>query len=411
MLHIQGQPAPFSISRRLSRVRVLVGALSVGVVLCSVAHGTPAFADKSSPQTQAEAIAEGVTDMSPAGQLPITSWLEAEADSEGGFIGAPAIFYTPETSVLFGLGGMYYLPTVGARGRVSQITAAAAYTLKDQVLVDIKPNFFFDRGRYHLFGEYRYSYFPDTFFGVGNKTQPGDAEDMVLSSFRARTYVERRLGEVFYVGFLHEVERHDVLEVTAGGALDAEQIPGQDGAFVSGLGAMLTYDSRDQTLTPTSGSFVYGSAALFVPELGSEHRFGRFVIDARKFLAFAHGHVFAMQAVLKFCHGEPPFQVLPDLGGGKTSRGYFGGRFRDRHQLFAQVEYRAHIWWRIGGAAFLSAGQVARTLREFDFGEWHPSGGVGLRFLIDQDAGANLRFDVGVGTDSFGVYFDAGEAF
>jgi hypothetical protein len=361
-----------------------------------------------------EGMASMTGDANSAGRV-IASWIlhEAGDDSErsGGLIGAPAVFYTPETSALFGFGGMYYLPTVGARGRVTQLTAAAAYTLKGQILFDFKPNVFWGYGRYHMYGEYRYSYFPDSFYGVGNSTQRADEERMVLSVLRGRSYLERRVAPSLYLGMSYEIEQYNVLEVTPGGILDTQPIQGREAATVSALGVMATYDSRDQTLTPTSGVFLYGSMALSTPELGGTERFGRFVVDARQFVSLWRGHVLAWQVVLKFIHGQPPFEAMSDMGGGRLGRGYFGGRFRDRHLLFGQVEYRAHVWWRVGVAAFGGAGQVAHALADMEAGQWRVFGGGGLRFLIDEDAGASLRFDVGFGADSLGVYFDAGEAF
>jgi hypothetical protein len=435
-VHIQGQRPTPPPARPRARAAALLAALLAALTTALLAlTALNAYADLPEDRGKRRRpfhqwLSHQLTELAGAGMANMTdpgrgdgaaqasaSWLgraldDPDASDGGGFIGAPAVFYTPETSLLFGVGGMYYLPTAGAPGRVTQLTAAFAYTLKEQALLEFRPNIFWDHGRYHMFGDYRYSYFPDSFFGVGNRTRTADEERMVLSILRARSFIERRVGDVpLFLGLLYEAEYYQVLERQPGGILDTQPVRGREAATVSALGLTITYDSRDQTLTPTSGVFLYGSAALSTPELGASERFARYILDARHFIGLWEGHVLAWQAVLTLCQGDLPFQAMPNLGGGRLGRGYFGGRFRDKHMMLGQVEYRAHLWWRIGAAAFGGAGQVADTLAAFDATQWRPFGGAGLRFLVDPDAGATLRFDVGFGADSIGIYFDAGEAF
>ena len=109
--------------------------------------------------------------------------------------------------------------------------------------------------------------------------------------------------------------------------------------------------------------------------------------------------------------GIRPFDLLPQLGGEYLVRGYYGGRFRDRSLVALQVEYRAHIWRRLGAIGFLSAGRVASTLSDLNLSGLKPAAGFGLRFLLAPDEGLNLRADFGLGKGSSGFYLGMGEVF
>ena len=92
-------------------------------------------------------------------------------------------------------------------------------------------------------------------------------------------------------------------------------------------------------------------------------------------------------------------------------RGYFDGRYTDRHLIASQVEWRqklSHLW---GVVAFVGVGNVAPSLGEFDFGTLRTSYGMGLRFLVDEEENLNLRLDLGVGNEKITYYFKIAESF
>ena len=92
-------------------------------------------------------------------------------------------------------------------------------------------------------------------------------------------------------------------------------------------------------------------------------------------------------------------------------RGYYDGRYRDRHLLAFQAEYRLPVWGKFGLVGFAGLGRVAPTLGGLDFSGLKYSAGFGLRFKIAPREGANLRIDWAFGQGTSGVYFTAGEAF
>jgi hypothetical protein len=103
--------------------------------------------------------------------------------------------------------------------------------------------------------------------------------------------------------------------------------------------------------------------------------------------------------------------MLATFGGQNLLRGYYDGRYRDKHAATLQAEYRRRLTGRWGIVAFAGAGGVAPNLNSFQLRNTRPSGGLGVRYLISKSEGINLRLDFGFGKGSSGVYFTGGEAF
>jgi outer membrane translocation and assembly module TamA len=119
-----------------------------------------------------------------------------------------------------------------------------------------------------------------------------------------------------------------------------------------------------------------------------------------------------MQLRGEFTRGTPPFRLMPWIGAKEYLRGYYGGRFRDRQLITAQVAYRHHFFWRFGGVAFMGAGVLAPTVDAFRFRHLKPAGGLGLRITLDKKNHANITADYAVGlAGNSGFYLGFGEQF
>jgi outer membrane protein assembly factor BamA len=190
-------------------------------------------------------------------------------------------------------------------------------------------------------------------------------------------------------------------------------VPGAENGSIIGLGVVLTRDTRNNIVFPRRGGLHRLSATLYDELLGSDFDFGLYELDLRGYFPVFSSHVVALRAVGRASSGSPPFDLQPQLGGDVLLRGYFQGRFRDRHLMAFQGEYRAPLVWRIGVASFVAAGQVAGALGDFGFDRFKLSAGGGLRFQLSEQEGLNIRADYGWGFDvgSGGFYLSLGEAF
>ncbi|HEV8365551.1 MAG TPA: hypothetical protein VGQ52_18675 [Gemmatimonadaceae bacterium] len=107
-----------------------------------------------------------------------------------------------------------------------------------------------------------------------------------------------------------------------------------------------------------------------------------------------------------------PFYLMPTLGGldlplgpgdqtiGSdgtlaTLRGFTNYRFRDRHLLLLQAEYRIPVWGPIDLSIFGDAGKVASSRDDLDLDGLRRDMGAGLSIMRGPDTA--VRFDVGFG--------------
>jgi hypothetical protein len=77
---------------------------------------------------------------------------------------------------------------------------------------------------------------------------------------------------------------------------------------------------------------------------------------------------------------DVPFFMMPSLGGGSNLRGYSSWRFRDRHSVLMQAEWRVMVNRFFDTAVFYDAGQVAARKSDFDLDRFKTDYGFGVRF-------------------------------
>jgi Omp85 superfamily domain len=77
---------------------------------------------------------------------------------------------------------------------------------------------------------------------------------------------------------------------------------------------------------------------------------------------------------------EVPFFLLPSLGGGSNLRGFSSWRFRDRHSLLLQAEWRIMVNRFFDTAVFYDAGKVAARTADLDLDHLKSDYGFGVRF-------------------------------
>lgn len=338
---------------------------------------------------------------------------EKKGDKTSGIVAVPVIFYTPETKLALGAGGIYYFQLTADRtvSRPSSVSFIGVYTQLKQATAEINPDFYLKNG-YHIQAYLRYYKFPDYFYGIGNTTSADLKEPFTSNYWWLSIEALKRVSGPVYAGLQYSFDSTRLVEVEEGGRLDSAEIVGSGGGTVSGIGPFMTYDSRDSIFFPTKGCYHQFSATAFGRALGSDFRFSRFFLELRRYHGFSPSRILAFQAQFLFETGDPPFWRLGLLGGEKIMRGYYSGRYRDKNLMAFQVEYRwVPVFWRIGFAAFAGLGDVADKPGNFRLSGLKYSYGLGLRFVLDRRQRLHLRLDYGFGKGTSGVYFTAVEAF
>ncbi|MGD9976710.1 MAG: BamA/TamA family outer membrane protein [Bacteroidales bacterium] len=324
------------------------------------------------------------------------------------FIAIPVAFYSDETNLGFGTSAGYYF---GARnGKVSNIQGNAVYTLKNQYGFSILPKIYTNNQTQYYSGYVKANYYPDKYYGIGRNTNDSVREDYTSKDFSLLVQWQRMVFGKFMVGFQSQVNYYKVLDIEQNGLL-ANEITDVNKKVTIGMGLLFTRDTRSSTFYPSTGNFTKISYMAYSKIMGSELNFTRLTADFRNFFTLGRVPVLAFQLYGDFTWGEPPFQLMPMLGGGDILRGFYRGRYRDDMMLCAQVEYRFPIHKRLKGTAFVSAGDVSKDFKDFSLTGPKYSYGVGLRVKVNP-VNVHIRLDVAfTGQNDPAVYFTANEAF
>ena len=335
----------------------------------------------------------------------------------------PVFFYSPETSVGFGAGTLFQFRMPGTKedSRPSSVSLGAVYTLENQTVAQLTPDLRFGDDSYVLKLDLLGAKFPNRFYGMGNDPNADHFDKYTdcyvrgEADFRVRPFSRDSVLGSLYVGAHYASAWSDISNVRAGSAerpslFDSIDDRGERPLFASGIGPSLAWDSRDGMNWPTRGAFVETKATAFEPWLGSDVRYRRLVVDARRYQRLWLDHVLAVRAVAQFVWGEVPFQRLPQLGGSSMFRGWFTGQLRGPGLMAVEAEYRMPLGPRWAVVAFGSVGKVGDKLRALSPKDLHVAGGGGVRFSVDKRDRMNIRLDLAYG-DSFNPYLQFREAF
>ena len=338
---------------------------------------------------------------------------EETAPARGGFVIAPVIYYTPETSLAWGLVGIHHFRL----GRSARPTRLSHYrfnlirTQNKQSVAQLDYEVYLAGDRILLDGMAKYSYYPDRFYGIGNRTREADREDFTSSNWRLQLNLQRRFGEKLFAGLHLETYDVSMRARESDGRLAGGAVPGGDGGTVSGLGVFAKWDSRDNTFSPANGIYCSFFLNRFLRVLGGDFAFGQAILDARGYIGLGHGQVAAVQGLWRSVWGAAPFLMLPKFGGLNLLRGYYDGRYCDRNMLALQAEYRRPLWGRFAACLFAGIAQVQEKISLLELAGFHAAGGAGLRYKFNRRENLNVRLDVGFAGDSPAFYLTFAEAF
>jgi len=326
----------------------------------------------------------------------------------------PVIYYTPETRLAFGAGGIYTFRPKGssAADLPSYFQALAVYTQNKQFTLSLEPRLYLNGRSFLLTGLFELTKFPNKFWGIGSDTLASAEENFTTAKQALQVTFQKRIvpRANIYIGLSYNFEHTKSLKFDPDGQLASGDIIGWKGGVLSGLGVIFSLDSRDNIYSPSRGNYFQVSSLFFNRLLASEYDFFKFKADLRHYLPLGKSQVLALQCVFQVVPGTTPFTSLSLLGGDSLMRGYYTGRYRDKILLAGQAEYRLPLWWRFSLAGFAGLGGVADRIGCLSAAKFKYSYGFGFRFRLDRE-GTRLRLDFGFGKGTWGLYFTAGEAF
>jgi hypothetical protein len=106
---------------------------------------------------------------------------------------------------------------------------------------------------------------------------------------------------------------------------------------------------------------------------------------------------------------QVPYFMLPSLGSGSTLRAFSSWRFRDRHSLLLQAEWRVMVNRMLDLALFYDTGKVVREASDLSLDGLRNDFGVGVRFHGPRTT--PLRIEFAHGDEGFNIVFSSSSAF
>lgn len=348
------------------------------------------------------------------GGLPIPAGGQIDSTQKAEWRFFPIAFANPQSGFGLGAGGLttfYWGQDTSLRPSLLQSTAS--YTTKNQLLTYLGWDIFTGPQPYYFTGEAGYYHYSYRFHGLGNFTEYADYEIFQYRLIRFWSSYLRRLGDrPQYLGLRWNFDHWYRLQLAEGGKLAQRELPGTQGATTSSLGLLYQWDTREPVYFPTEGHFLRLALLHQGPYTGASYQNSRVALQFNYFQELPWGAILAGQ--WQSLHIGGPRVAYFDLGligGRRTLRGYYYGRFRGRHLQSYRVAYRQPLFNRWAAVLFGGAGRATETWKDLWPARFHTAGGLGIRYRPIPSSSLHIRFDLAWGDGPMQLYFGVGEAF
>lgn len=310
--------------------------------------------------------------------------------------------YSKETDLLFGLTQFRAFTWAGEnpldkKTQPSSISALGFYTLNRQYKLVLASNIMFPENKFLWKSDIAYVYYPLRYFGVGNTTSIRRERTLNTGSFQFSTSFLYNLWKKWYVGPLYDYYNYDKVAFAGDDVWRSINLLTDyfNSGVQSGLGMKILLEGRDNRLNAKKGWFIEGRYQWYDQALGSEYNYTYLRADARYYVTPKWNTTIATRIKTEAKNGRVPIQSLAFLGGSRSLRGIYYGRYRDNVSVSLETELRFPIYWIFGATVFGGIGQVGPEYETIRLDAFHPSYGAGLRLKVDSENDINLRFDIG----------------
>lgn len=324
------------------------------------------------------------------------------------FIGGP--YYSSDMKLGLGLvgAGMYRMNGCSKEMQPSNVSLFGSVSTVGFYMLGIRGNNLFPKDRYRLNYSMSFYSFPSYFWGIGFYQGNNNVNKTKIKRFQSKLKAEFlfRLGKEFYLGpvLVWDYARAQDVNKDYMYLFDGMSLVQRN----YGVGASVQYDTRDFISNASRGIYAYLSQTFRPSWLGNDQAFSTTEFQLRGYKSVWKGGILAGELKGMFNFGNPSWAMMAELGGSNSMRGYYEGRYRDKHSVSVQVELRQHVWRRNGITVWAGAGNVFHDSRTFK--KILPNFGIGYRWEFKKRV--NVRLDLGFGkSGQNGFIFNINEAF
>ncbi len=334
----------------------------------------------------------------------------------------PAFGYSLSTG--FGVdltGNVAFYTSNTHKENLSELDAEMIFDTKGQVIFTSRSEIWANNNNYKFVSDLRLERYPEDTYGIGTTTT--QATDNPIDFTYLRTYLTlyKKIIPDFYGGVGYNLDYHYNISENGnanGTVSDFQKYGFSPTSSSSGVTLNLLYDSRRNKINPLGGALALISYRDNYTFLGSNSRWQRFSVDARKYLRLSSrsNNVLAFWSIAQFSAGNSPYLDLPANGEdmyNNSGRGYTQDRFRGKNFIYLESEYRFGILNNglLGGVVFANAESVSE-FQSNRFQKIAPACGTGLRIKVNKHSNTNVCLDYAVGIyGSHGLFVNLGEMF
>lgn len=323
-------------------------------------------------------------------------------------IGGP--YYSQDTKLGIGIvaAGIFRRDTTNLTIPPSQVSLYGDVSITGYFKVGIEGSNYFKGNKIWLYYDASFESMPSHYWGIGYKMNRNDANDVEykrLSTSLHAASLFQVFNPHFYVGPVINLE-YNVGRDIPNPALWNNQ---KNSIFTNAIGVGVSYDSRDNTFNAYKG--VYARLdQLFAPKFfGNKYAFTITEATLCNYFEVWKGGVIATQLHTRLTYGDTPWSMMSELGGSKSMRGYWEGRYNDKCAADATVELRQRLFSRIGMVVWGGVGCISPTIPKIFKSHALWNAGIGLRWEFKHRV--NVRVDYGFGENQNGLVFSINEAF
>jgi outer membrane protein assembly factor BamA len=175
----------------------------------------------------------------------------------------------------------------------------------------------------------------------------------------------------------------------------------------AGLGLVGVYDSRNNTLWPTDGTWFEITATDYGDYFGGDFDYQKYILKFAQYFPVINTVTLAYRLDGSFIDGDAPFYDLSSL----KLRGFAGGRYVDNQAVSAQVEGRWNFYKKWTVLLFGGAGRIADEVSDLGSSSTQWAGGAGIRYMIAEGQKLNIGIDVAYGDGETAIYVQIGDWF
>lgn len=324
------------------------------------------------------------------------------------FIGGP--HYSSDTELGLGVvgAGVYTTDETDPYLQPSNISIYGDICTVGFWLIGVRGTHIFPHDKYRIdYSTYFYS-FPGTLWGIGYESCDQDSNAVYFKRFqmKAKVSFQWRIAQNIYLGPLA------VFDFVRGkNPSKPELLNGQPlNLNNQGIGFTFVYDSRDVMTNAHQGYYVSIEQTFRPKFLGNDFAFSTTELNAAAYQRVWKGGVVGENLRASFNFGNPSWAMMALFASSNSMRGYYEGRYRDKHKFELQAELRQHVWRRIGVVGWVGVGSVFRKVSNIQFNHLLPNYGIGARWEFKKNM--NVRLDYGWGKPGHHAFmFQMNEAF